>query len=109
MKAPLRILHLEDNPHDAELGRQLLEREGLRCDITRAGNAAEFHAALATGRFDAILCDYTLPDYDGMRALAHVRKVCPDVPFIFVSGELGEEAASAAMKQGATDYVLKCA
>ena len=107
MNAPLRILHLEDNPHEAELCHQLLEREGLHCDITRAGNAAEFHAGLATGRYDAILCDYTLPDYDGMRALAHVREVCPDVPFLFVSGELGEEAAIAAMKQGATDYVLK--
>ena len=107
MKSPLRLLHLEDDPGDADLCLALLEKEGPRCDVTLAHTAAEFHAALAQGGFDAILCDYSLPDYDGMRALARVREVCPEVPFIFVSGELGEEAAISAMKNGATDYVLK--
>lgn len=107
MKTLQRILHLEDNAQDAGLCRSLLEREGLRCEVVRARNAAEFHTALGSGNFDLVLADYCLPDYDGMRALAHTLQVSPEVPFIFVSGTLGEEAAIEAMKSGATDYVLK--
>jgi CheY-like chemotaxis protein len=107
MKSPLRILHLEDNTFDAELCHALMTAEGLELEVTHATNADEFRAALERGGFDLILSDYSLPDYDGRRALARVRATDPHVPFILVSGELGEEAAIDALKSGATDYVLK--
>ena len=106
MTPALRILHLEDNPGDAELIQATLESEGVVCDVTRVETQADFMAALAQ-RFDVILADYTLPAFDGLSALKSAMQACPDVPFIFVSGTLGEEVAIETLKIGATDYLLK--
>src|SRR5262249_31512062 len=106
MTRPLRILHLEDDVRDAELIHATLESEGIVCDVTRVETQADFHAALAH-RFDVILADNTLPGFDGLSALTLARQAWPELPFIFVSGTLGEEVAIEALKLGATDYVLK--
>ena len=102
-----RILHLEDSAIDAELVAAQLARSGVACAIERVETQAAFRAALAGGGFDLILADYVLPDFDGLAALAIARELAPATPFIFVSGTLGEEAAVDAVKQGATDYVVK--
>ena len=107
MKSPLQILHLEDNPRDAELIQATLETEGIVCDVTRVDTEADFCASLEHGSFDLILTDYTLPSFDGLSALKISMEKRPDVPFIFVSGTLGEEVAIEALKIGATDYILK--
>ena len=107
MKSPLRILHLEDNPNDAELIRAALEGEGTTCHVTRVDTRADFLASLKHGGFDIILADYTLPSFDGLSALRMTLEESPDVPFIFVSGTLGEEVAIETLKIGARDYLLK--
>ncbi len=107
MQRPLRILSLEDDPHDTELIQELLEAEDIACEMTRIDTQAALLAALDQGGIDLILSDYTLPSFDGLSALRLAMNRCPDVPFIFVSGTLGEEVAIEALKIGATDYVLK--
>jgi len=107
MKSPLHILHLEDNPNDAELIQAALESEGIVSRVVRVETRDDFLAAVEQGRFDVILADYTLPTFDGLSALIMAREKCPDVPFIFVSGTLGEEVAIETLKIGATDYLLK--
>ena len=103
----MRILYLEDEPKDAELVQANLEADGIVCDLTRADTQASFVAALREGGIDLILADYTLPLFDGISALKIAREVAPEVPFIFVSGTLGDERGVEALKLGATDYVLK--
>ena len=103
----MRILYLEDEPKDAELVHASLEAEGITCDVIRADTQSDFVAFLRQGAFDLVLADYTLPLFDGISALRIAQEVRPDVPFIFVSGTLGEELAIEALKQGATDYVFK--
>ncbi len=103
----MRILYLEDEPRDAELVQASLEAEGIVCDLTRADTQAGFVAFLQQGGFDLVLADYTLPLFDGISALKIAQEVCPEVPFIFVSGTLVEEMAIEALKMGATDYVFK--
>ncbi len=103
----MRILYLEDDPRDAELVEAALQADGFACHTTRADNQADFVRFLRQGGFDLILADYTLPLFDGISALKIAQEVCPGVPFIFVSGTLGEEMAIEALKLGATDYVLK--
>ena len=108
MNTPVLILYLEDNPRDAELVRDKLQQTtGIACELQVASDRAEYEVALAQTRFDLILSDYGLPNYDGMAALAWVRAKQPDVPFILVSGTLGEEQAVDCVLRGATDYVLK--
>jgi PAS domain S-box-containing protein len=107
MRRPLRILSIEDDPKDAELIQSLLETEGISCEVTRVDTQAALVASLEQGGIDLILADYSLPSFDGISALKFATKACPDVPFIFVSGTLGEEVAIEALKIGATDYVLK--
>ena len=107
MKSPLRVLHLEDNPNDAELIQAALQSEGIVSHVVRVETRADFLASLEQGGFDIILADYTLPSFDGLSALSIAMEKCPDVPFIFVSGTLGEEVAIEALKIGATDYLLK--
>ena len=107
MRHPLRILSVEDDPKDAELIQDLLQTEGIVCQVTRVDTEAELLASVEQGGIDLILADYTLPSFDGISALKFAMKACPDVPFIFVSGTLGEEVAIEALKIGATDYVLK--
>jgi PAS domain S-box-containing protein len=103
----LRILLLEDDPGDAELIQELFEVENFVCDVTRVQTRAEFLTALENTDIDLILADYKLPSFDGLSALNLTLNARPDLPFIFVSGTLGEDTAAEALKIGATDYVLK--
>ncbi len=103
----MHLLHLEDSANDAELVERLIRDEWPDCRFQRVVQRADFEAALARGGFDLILSDYTLPDFDGLSALELARRRCPDTPFIFVSGTIGEERAIEALKHGADDYVIK--
>lgn len=103
----LRVLLLEDEPADAELALAALADGGFQCAPTLADGRSAFEAAFAPGRFDLVLADYRLPDYTGLEALEHVRRQDALVPFVLVSGALGEERAVEALRAGATDYVLK--
>jgi hypothetical protein len=107
MRQPLRILSLEDDPRDTELIYGLLEAEGILCEVTRVDTQPAFLASLEGDAVDLILSDYSLPSFDGISALKLAMSVRPNVPFILVSGALGEEVAIEALKFGATDYVLK--
>jgi PAS domain S-box-containing protein len=106
MRQPLRILSLEDDPNDAGLIQATLEADGIDCELVRVDTQPAFEASICES-VDLILADYTLPSFDGLSALKLAISACPDVPFIFVSGTLGEEVAIEALKVGATDYVLK--
>ncbi|BDI18624.1 hybrid sensor histidine kinase/response regulator [Nostoc cf. commune SO-36] len=103
----LRFLLLEDSALDAELTEAMLTEGEINCELIRVETGADFLAALETETFDLILADYALPSFDGILALEIARNHCPEVPFIFVSAALGEELAIEALKNGATDYVLK--
>jgi two-component system cell cycle sensor histidine kinase/response regulator CckA len=107
MKSPLQILHLEDDPNDAALIQSILAAGGIACAITRVQSHDDFVAALERGGFDLVLSDCALPAFDGLSAVEIVRTRWPDLPVILVSGTLGEERAVDALKNGATDYVLK--
>jgi len=107
MEPKLRILHLEDSRNDAELIRENLADGGIDCEIVRVETREDFVAALEQGGFDLILADYKLPLFDGSSALAIRQEQCADIPFVFVSGQIGEERAIESLKSGATDYVLK--
>jgi PAS domain S-box-containing protein len=107
MRNPLRILSIEDDPKDSKLIQDLLETEDIVCEVTRVDTEPALLACLEQGGIDLILADYSLPSFDGISALKFAMKACPEVPFIFVSGTLGEEVAIEALKIGATDYVLK--
>src|SRR5882724_4366988 len=107
MDQRLRILAVEDDPKDVKLILGVLETAGIVCEVTRVENQAALLASLAQGGIDLILADYTLSSLDGLSALKLAKQACPEIPFIFVSGTLGEEVATEALKSGATDYVLK--
>ncbi|SCK08405.1 PAS domain S-box-containing protein [Variovorax sp. HW608] len=107
LDSPLRVLHLEDDPRDAEMIQSALEAGGLVFDVHRVETQRDFCAALTKGGLDLILADFPLHPFDGMTALEIAREHCPDVPFIFVASVLVEEVAIEAVKNGATDYVLK--
>ena len=107
MTTPLRILHLEDNASDRTLVRQALVHEEISCEFVYAASKAEFAAALEQGKFDLILSDFTMSGYDGAAALELAQEKCPEVPYLFVSGAIGEERAIDSLKSGAIDYVLK--
>src|SRR6202162_3449816 len=107
MKSLLRILHLEDDPRDAELVQETLANDGISCHVARVETEADFVASLEQGGFDLILADYTLPSFDGLSALKIAQQDWPHLPLIFVSGTLGEEVVIEALKIGATDYVFK--
>ncbi|WP_050477541.1 EAL domain-containing protein [Herbaspirillum rhizosphaerae] len=102
----LRIIFVEDVIEDAQLVYHELERSGLHSSFERVDTPADFLHALQ-GRVDIILCDFSLPVFDGMTALRIAKEQTPDVPFIFVSGTIGEELAIQALRVGAYDYVLK--
>ncbi len=103
----MKILHLEDNPHDAELVRAILAEEWPGCQVQTVASEAGFRAGLNTGTYDIIISDFTLVHFDGASALQLARQLAPDVPFIYVSGTIGEERAIEAVHAGASDYVIK--
>jgi PAS domain S-box-containing protein/diguanylate cyclase (GGDEF)-like protein len=105
--APIRLLLIEDNKLDAELEVRELRRAGLLVEPRVVETEAELRDELNAFGPQIVLSDFAMPLFDGMSALATVKEVSPDVPFIFVSGTLGEEYAIRALRNGATDYVLK--
>ena len=104
---PIKVLLTEDVAADAELEVRELKRAGLRVAHRIADTETTFLAALREFAPDVILSDFSMPAFDGMAALALAREHSPHTPFIFVSGTIGEEYAIRALKNGATDYVLK--
>ncbi|MFZ3137435.1 MAG: EAL domain-containing protein [Thermodesulfovibrionales bacterium] len=107
MNIGLRILILEDNPHDAELMQHELSKGGLSFVFEIVDTKEGFQKSIEVFNPDIILADYSLPQFDGLSALAIAREKCPDIPFVFVTGTMGEEIAVDMLKNGATDYVLK--
>lgn len=107
MKQLLHFIHVEDVASDSELIIHLLNQNGFECCVRRVETRGQLLGALEESDCDLILSDCTLPQYSGLEALrdAHCRK--PNIPFIFVSGTIGEEVAIRSLQEGATDYVLK--
>lgn len=105
-QAHLRVLIVEDRPADAELMLDELHRSGFDPAWRRVDNEADLVAALGPD-VDVVLSDYDLPGFSGMRALEVLRQRHPDMPFILLSGVVGEEVAVRAMREGASDYILK--
>ena len=103
----LRVLFLEDSAADAQSALRSLGKTGLECKTTVVASRARFEDAFAPGRFDLVLSGYKLPDYDWVEALRHVRERDALMPFLLISGTIGEEHAVEALRAGATDYVLK--
>lgn len=104
---PLKILHLEDSDADAALVQAQLEADGIHCDIHRVETKTAFESALLAESFDLILSDYSLPSFNGLAAFHLAHDLRPAIPFIFVSGTIGEDVAVDSLKAGAIDYVLK--
>lgn len=107
MKQPLRVLLLEDSEDDALLELRELRRADLEARARRVDTLSALRAALSEETWDVVIADYRMPELDFSTALAAVRERDPELPFIIVSGALGEEQAVAAVKAGADDYVLK--
>ena len=107
MPDPIRILYLEDDPRDAALVKTRLEEAGVPCAIHVVDTRDVYMAAINRGGIDLILADYKVPGYDGMQALAFAKEHCPGVPFIFVTGTMGDEKAAMTIRLGAVDYLLK--
>jgi signal transduction histidine kinase len=102
----LRVLHLEDSVVDHELAVAHLAHGGLQVAAERVESERAFVEALAFD-WDAVICDYNLPGFSGLEALELLKAQRRDVPFILLSGEIGEETAVAAMRNGASDYLQK--
>lgn len=107
MGDPLRVLLVEDSNDDAFLLQTALEEGGFTPQLTRIESEAALQAAVADGPWDIVISDFRLPRFDGLAALRLVRAVDADLPFIMVSGAVGEEVAVAVMRAGAGDFVLK--
>ena len=107
MESILRVLLLEDAATDAELETSMLRRAGIACETRVVANERDLVYELERFAPDLVLSDFSLPGFDGLSALRLVREKRPDIPYIFVSGTIGEERAIDALKHGATDYVLK--
>lgn len=104
---PYSFLHVEDDPLDAEYVREQLAESGIPCEVTRVESRAAFVSALKDAPPDLILCDYNLPGFDGLEALQLAQHALHSIPFIFLSGGIGEHLAVECLHRGATDYVLK--
>lgn len=103
----LRVLHVEDSPPDHDLAVAHLMRAGHRLDAVRVDSAAAFAQALAQREWDVVLSDFNLPGFTGLDAQRTLRESGLEIPFILVSGAIGEDTAVAAMRNGASDYLLK--
>lgn len=106
MTQPLRILLVEDDPRDAELIVLALRRDGFEPDWRRVDNKADYLDGLHPG-LDAVMSDYSLPGFGGIEALELLKETGLEIPFLLVSGTIGEEMAVEAMRLGASDYLLK--
>src|ERR1700752_2262676 len=105
-KKPLHLLIAEDNPSDAELMLRELGRAGFDPDWKRVETEADYLRELDS-KIDIILSDFSMPQFSGLRALEILKKHKLDIPFIIVSGTIGEDIAVKAMRGGASDYLLK--
>ena len=103
----MKILHLEDDRQDAELVRELLADEWSDCEIKVVSTKHDYDEELGRGGYDLILSDFSLVRFDGSEALKMALSRTPEVPFIFLSGNIGEDRAIEAVRSGAADYVLK--
>ena len=104
---PLRVLQVEDTEDDAALVAAALTRAGYHVFARRVDTAEDLRLQLEDSEWDLVIADYTMPGFSGTKALAMVREQHPDLPFIFVSGTIGEDTAVAAMRTGAHDYIMK--
>ena len=107
MTKQLRILFLEDVPNDVEMVRRALRESGWAVNMRAVATREEFVDQIEHHSPDIILSDHGFPNFDGFSALSLAKEKCPEVPFIFVTGGLGEEATRKALQSGATDFVLK--
>jgi PAS domain S-box-containing protein len=107
MTKPLKILAIEDSASDADLNIRQIEKAGYEVSYILADNSADMQAALEKGTFDIVLSDHNMPQFSSAGALALLQKTNLDIPFIIVSGAIGEETAVQLMKAGAQDYVMK--
>ena len=106
-KPPIRVLLLEDVASDVELNEYELKKAGIPITTTRVETREDFLKALKEFHPDVVLADYTLPQFSAMEALAMLKQVKPDIPFILVTGSQSEEVAVECLKEGADDYILK--
>lgn len=103
----VRILHLEDSRVDHALVKFALQRSQLPCELTLVDTMDEFQTALGSGAFDIVLADYHLPGFTGLDAWDEAQAMGSDLPFVILSGAIGEAAAVDAMHRGVSDYLLK--
>jgi putative nucleotidyltransferase with HDIG domain len=106
-KKNICILHLEDDPLDIDLIKSTLNKESNKYSIINVKDKKNFEKELNNNKIDIILADYSLPSFNGIEAFKIVIKTKPSIPFIFVSGAIGEDLAIECLKLGATDYILK--
>jgi PAS domain S-box-containing protein len=106
-KRALRVLFVEDSIHDAKLAGRQLEQAGYELNIDVVSSPEEFDRALGSKPYDVVLADYRLPNWSGLDALEALQRQSKDIPFILVTGTLGEETAVECIKKGASDFVLK--
>src|SRR5438105_8429983 len=107
MKRTLRVLHVEDSERDVALLTRHLVRAGYDLHSERVETAEGMYAALKTEEWDVILCDYSMPHFNAPAALKLLKEAGLDIPFIIISGTVGEETAVEAMRAGAYDYLMK--
>lgn len=107
MKPKIYALLLEDVPKDVELLTELLSEEGFDIKMDTVDNEQDYVSCLKNNEYNIIFADFTLPRFDGQHALEYAKEICPSIPFICISGTIGEDRAVELLKQGATDYVLK--
>ena len=103
----LRVLFVEDSEDDAALVLRELKRIGYEVEAGRVEISSDMQAALGNKEWDLIICDYSLPSFDAPRALEILKASEKDIPFIILSGTIGEETAVATLKAGAHDFLLK--
>jgi len=103
----INILHLEDNPDDANLIQTLIKRTDLNSNIMWVDTKEKFETALIKSEFELILGDYSVPNYSGLAALKYSKEKKPDIPFILLSGTIGEEKTIELFEAGATDFITK--
>ena len=107
MGGQLKVLLVEDSEHDAELLHHALTRSGYSPTFRRVQNPEEMASALTSEQWDLVISDYVLPAFSGLEALNTLRESGLEIPFIIISGKIGEEVAVEALKAGANDYLLK--
>ena len=107
MSTPLRLLIVEDNDDDAQLVLVRLRRAGYEPDYVRVDSEEKLLKALQRLDWQIVISDYAMPGFSGLRALHILQEYAPNIPFILVSGTVGEETAVEAMRTGANDYIIK--